>query len=368
MADALRQLAEALGQLRVQAPQGNAGAELRLFMDFMAKCPTFDRAKDRWSDFAARFRMHRRIFDIVDDRAKEALWNAITGKSSRIVVASMEPTQGAYANMTFAEYIDAMGRKFTPASESMQMKSEYKSRVQGKQEDVQNYINEKYELYRLAYPENNQDLSDFYVETTRGIANKYVRNSMWSYRPRDVVDYGETAVHYVQVERQRVANGDSESNNMDGLTPVTRVTARTDRGEPMEVDHLRQREMYEGDESEDDDGECECMALHEKGFRGVCYYCQRKGHLLRNCPRKSVGLPRVGGTSNMQKPNAYRATGGAAKKQWKPMGGTRKKTGFPTKKRINAIQGEEEEQEEVDEEQAEETAEDEVSFLGEMAL
>ena len=54
--------------------------------------------------------------------------------------------------MTFGDYLRRMGEKFMPAAESSQMEAEYRSRKQGKNEDVQNYINAKYELFKLAFP------------------------------------------------------------------------------------------------------------------------------------------------------------------------------------------------------------------------
>jgi hypothetical protein len=339
--------------------------EDRRSLDFLNKCPTFERGKDRWSDFAARFEMQRTAYEIPERRAKEALWNAIKGKSSRIVVASMAPNIGDYRLMGFIDYLTAMGNKFTPASESMQMKTEYKSRVQGKQEDIQNYINEKYELFKLAYP-TTTDMSDFYVETTKGITNKYVRTMMWGTRPASVTDYGDTAVFHVQVERQRIAHGDSDGTSLDGLIPVTKSFARNDRGEPMEIDALR-RINEEGGEITEDEDECECLALHEQGFRGPCYYCRKTGHMLRNCPRKSAGLPRTanpaapykGGSKKLPSPQKKNAP-------WKPKSGYKKNF---VKKRVNAIPAEEDEEEITEDEEEDETEEkEEVGFLGEETL
>jgi len=213
----------------------------------------------------------------------------------RLVISSMSPRNADYVNMEFDEYMRLMGEKFTPAAESLQMKSEYKSRIQGKSEDVQNYLNAKYELFRLAYP-NAQDMADFYSEATRGILNKYVRDNMWRYRAENFAAFGAEAVALVQIERQRIAYGDSEDRSMLGLIPVTRTPQRVnEKGEPMEVDALARREEGYEDEGEEEENPdlCECMALHESGFRGPCYYCQQRGHMLRNCPRKSAGLPKV---------------------------------------------------------------------------
>jgi hypothetical protein len=136
----------------------------------------------------------------------------------------------------------------------------------------------------------------------------------------------------VQVERQRIAFGDSDGTLTEGLTPVTKMMNRYARGEPMEIDHLRRAE-----EDGDEDG-CECNALQEQGFRGPCYYCQRRGHMIRSCPRKSAGLPRVRTTETPKPVNPAR----------RPMNWNKGKTPFkkvnkPLNKRVNQIEGEEDE-------------------------
>ena len=144
----------------------------------------------------------------------------------------------------------------------------------------------------------------------------------------------------------------------------------------MEVDHLRREE----DEEEEDD-ECECMALHEQGFRGVCYYCQRKGHLMRGCPRKSAGLPKIraqipASRQNMtnRTPQTPRVNTGWKTQTQKAEYNKQKnnKRDFQKRGRVNQLEQEEdgdggaEEQEE--EEVTEEGAEDEVGFLDELTL
>jgi hypothetical protein len=119
--------------------------------------------------------------------------------------------------------------------------------------------------------------------------------------------------------------------------------------EAMEVDHLK----AEVGEEDDEIGECECMALHEQGFRGPCYYCQRRGHMMRNCPRKSAGLPKIRTTGQGQSNTgrkwtpANKTQGGTKARE----GATYQKKSYSPAKRVN--------QEETIE------AEDEVGFLGE---
>ena len=108
----------------------------RLAFDLIEHCPTFEQGRDRWVDFAPRMRIIFRRQNCPDDLAKEVLWIAIKGTPSRILVASMNPSQGAYESMTLDQYMAEMAGKFTPASESVYLKTEYKSRKQGKMEDM----------------------------------------------------------------------------------------------------------------------------------------------------------------------------------------------------------------------------------------
>jgi len=348
------------------------------FVEFANKKPTFERGTSRWADFAYLFARSRERYRATDVQAKEVLYEAIVGQSGRLVISSMSPRNAEYVNMEFDEYMRLMGEKFTPAAESLQMKSEYKSRIQGKSEDVQNYLNAKYELFRLAYP-NAQDMADFYSEATRGILNKYVRDNMWRYRAENFAAFGAEAVALVQIERQRIAYGDSEDRSMLGLIPVTRTPQRVnEKGEPMEVDALAHREEgYEDEEEEENPDFCECMALHESGFRGPCYYCQQRGHMLRNCPRKSAGLPKVynrgGGTYGRGRGAPMSNRGYTPTNRGRGRGGYNHGT-YPNRggnTRVNHIEKESEEAEVPADEQAlegEDEAAAAVDFLGELTL
>ena len=264
----------------------------RDYLEFLTKRPTFERGKTRWNDFAHLFTTARNGYAVTDAQAREVLYGAIIGQSSQLVIAGMIPTVAPYNTMTGAEYLERMGEKFSPAAESIQMEAEYKARRQGKHEDVQNYINCKHELFQLARPNAQaRDVAEFYHDTTEGFLNKYVRDQMFCFNAEDVAAFGAGAVAMVQVERRRIKIGDSETKSLDGLVPVTRAIREHDRGDPMEIDALGIYYDEETDENEED--QCECMALHEGGFRGPCYYCYKQGHMARRCPRKSAGLPKV---------------------------------------------------------------------------
>jgi hypothetical protein len=331
--------------------------ELEKFvMEFRKQCPTFERGKDRWPDFASRFTSSKRLFRLNDAQAKEALWtSAIRGAATRLLIAGMRPDTAPYNTMTFDDYMAIMARKFSPASESLQMRNAYRTRVQSKDEDVQSYMDEKFEMYKLAYPEGERDLTDFFAQTTKGIYNQSVRRKVWNADYDTFADYTERAVKAVQVELQMLECGDSDSTSKDGLMPVTRTgipQARYRRDEPMEVDSLRQMEDYpEEYEEVEEDTECEgCAYLQERGFSGPCYYCQKKGHLIRNCPRKSAGLPRIRGQvqQGTYRPNRGR---GLSRGRGLVRGAAPNRGGYRGRSKLNHLeQGEYEEDQYEDEE------------------
>ena len=59
----------------------------------------------------------------------------------------MAPNSVAMHAIGFDEYMQRMGEKFTPSAESIQMEAEYRNKKQDKNEDVQNYIKAKHELF-----------------------------------------------------------------------------------------------------------------------------------------------------------------------------------------------------------------------------
>ena len=193
------------------------------YLAFTRDRPTFERGRDRWGDFAIRFRGAARDYGVTEEQAKRVLYDAITRSSSRLVITNLSPKLPAAQEMTFRDYLQRMGEKFRPAAESIQMEAEYQDWKQGKLEDVQNYINAKYKLFLMAFPNAQaRDQTEFYRETTEGFLNKYVRDQMFCYEPVDVESFGARAVNVVQIKRRRIRIGDSDTKWLDGLVPVTR--------------------------------------------------------------------------------------------------------------------------------------------------
>ena len=124
--------------------------------------------------------------------------------------------------MGFKEYLRGMGEKFILTAKSIQMEEEYRSRRQGRNEDVQNYINAKHKLFQLVFPNaQERDCMEFYRETTEGFVNRFVRDQMFCYDATTVEAFGARAVNVVQIERRWICIGNSDTQTMDGLIPVT---------------------------------------------------------------------------------------------------------------------------------------------------
>ena len=163
--------------------------------------PTFRRHRDRWDDFAARFCRARIDYGVNDDQAKWGLFSAVEGAQSRLVIAGMDLDTQALRDISFGEYLQRMGEKFRPAAESIQMKEEYLNRTQRAEEDVQSYVSEKTELFRAAFPHANpREWSRCWMDTAKGLCNRYVRDQMMASESRDTEDFVQQAVRAVQAE------------------------------------------------------------------------------------------------------------------------------------------------------------------------
>ncbi len=114
--------------------------------------PTFRRERDRWSDFAAHFTHAKEVLQVPDEEAKWALWLAIEGPASRLVIAGLDPSAEACSQDTYDQYLGRLGDRFAPAAEGAGAVEEYLGRHQGKLEDIQSYVNAKHELFLRTYP------------------------------------------------------------------------------------------------------------------------------------------------------------------------------------------------------------------------
>ena len=132
----------------------------------------------------------------------------------------------------------------------------------------------------MAFPNaQERDRVEFYRETAEGFLNKNVRDQMICFNTNCVEAFRTRAVSVLQIKRRQIRIGNSKTNKMDGLIPVTKPI-REDKPraqfEAMEVDVMGPP----SEEESDSEGECECTALYASGRGGPCYYCAKEGHFL----------------------------------------------------------------------------------------
>ena len=116
------------------------------------------------------------------------------------------------------------------------MKEEYLNRTQWAKEDVQSYVGEKTELFRVAFLHASQrEWSGCWMETAEGLCNRYLTNQMMASEPSDAEDFGQRAVRAVQAEWARIRIGDS-TKGRDGLELVSRPVGASE-GERVKRRH-----------------------------------------------------------------------------------------------------------------------------------
>ncbi len=78
---------------------------------------------------------------------------------------------------------------------------------------------------------------------------------------------------------------------------MTRAVKNQEDEAPMEVDVL-----YGPDDYYDDlEPGCECVALHERGFRGPCFFCQKQGTYRGRAPADRRAFPECRPPSRLSK-------------------------------------------------------------------
>ena len=95
-----------------------------------------------------------------------------------------------------------------------------------------------------------------------------MRDQMFCFDANCLETFGARVVNVVQIKWRCIQIGNSETNKMDGLIPVTRPIREDKpraRFEAMEVDVMG---LPPGEES-NSEGECECSALYANGRGGA---------------------------------------------------------------------------------------------------
>ena len=263
----------------------------------LGQAPKYD-AKGSWRTFETSFETWWRVNRIDEQNAqfqKRALLSCMRGQAVEMTRPYNENSDTWNNCLNLAAYLEAFRRIFLPPEESELARSEFKTRKQGRKEDISTYLSSKIALWQLAYPDAERSFPTLMDETIGGIANRVVKRNLRYSQITDITTLRTQAVRIVAAERQCYREGTAESTSLDGLAATTFVSR--DNGSDHEMD------FEEGVNAAGKfNGNCrKCKKYGHKaadcnkpGVQGIgqenqrkCYRCNRVGHLKKDCHAKT---------------------------------------------------------------------------------
>ena len=181
----------------------------------------FDITKHRWHVYIKHFceLVQSEGYDLnmpgLDKMMKGALYSKL-GYKAVLLAGDYTPSSPGVVNMSFRQYIDALGSIYSPPSGTMQTREEIKNRKQGKTEPYLVYLHEKEQLYKLAYVDI-YDWQTLRLEAIMGLANPEVRADMYKAGVNTYPELTQRVGELVTAMQQRIKNGDSLDSSWDGL-------------------------------------------------------------------------------------------------------------------------------------------------------
>ena len=204
-----------------------------------------------------------------ETQRKRMLFGCLTGDARSIASRKMNPLYEDNLALSFTEYATKMQELFEPPAESENAKLEFAERQQLTHEDVNTYFEKKWNLFERAWPLAMRDMRYFYDEVTKGLLNEIIKRELWSFEPSSKDDYVRRLKYLAGMVQKRYRAKEINQAETLGATPFTtpistQPTHFTIKSEP-------------GIHALNDD-------------ERSCFYCKKKGHFIKNCPRKLAGL------------------------------------------------------------------------------
>ena len=246
------------------------GANLERQIDrFWKQAPLFYLGKETWGTFMQDFKISsENVPD--EDAKKKLLFKCLRGEAKVLASNELYPQLPANTRLTFAEYQRKMNELFEPSSESENAKLEFSERQQLVGERPTTYFTVKQNLFDRAWPKALQDMQFFFDETTKGLLNETIKSTMWTMELHTTQQYKEKLQFLAGMVQKRYRAKEiaqSETIGAETFTVRQQVNTRDEYAIKMEPG---------------------VNALSEEDK--VCFYCRKKGHFVRNCPRKLAGL------------------------------------------------------------------------------
>lgn len=182
------------------------------------------------------------------------------------------------------EYIELVVDAVSPPERLDVVKIDYHGRVQNEEESPVAFYKDKLHAFQRAYPVA-PDYAAFFNDVRRGLINSHLAERMRLYM--STVDRTRGLARYLTAYRDQMESNaaDLRSAVRYGEIPWAEALGLKPRGE---------------------EGEGWLKELATKGKRRVlpgihaikasdltCYFCNKKGHMARDCNRKKQGLPKL---------------------------------------------------------------------------
>ena len=103
---------------------------------------------------------------------KQVLLNSMRGHAVELTRPFAQGTEAFDNAATIDVYIEIFRKIFLPPEESELAESEFRSRKQGRKEDISSYISSKIALWQCAFSEQDRSFKVLKRETISGIVNK----------------------------------------------------------------------------------------------------------------------------------------------------------------------------------------------------
>ena len=269
---------EAEAQERAQQDRATKAAQdvRKRKNEFTRVAPAYHLGTITWNAYIYEFRRLAEDYDLSEEFRKFILYRSLKAEAGRIAGERMQPDAADNINLPFNDYAEKLKGLFEPASETETAKMEFKERKQELGENPSLYFADKLTLFRRAWTVGQRDMQMFYDETTKGLVNENVKKGLREYEPTDEADYDRKLKFLSSVTRKRFMYGEishSDAMGAESFAPLGsyKSVGRTPAGLAIkdEVNATTQVAAASGSN---------------------CYYCNRSGHWMANCPKKRAGL------------------------------------------------------------------------------